>query len=316
MSYKRRRSGIRTVVKSRRFGQGINRIGNKEVYEVERNAGSQMKKLNKKRDIEEPAKYPSISYKKQRKPIISNSQFGAKYKLDKPIKGVRPFRPLETVLVDHMICDVYVMDEKSESILGRPWLTMLIDEATRYPLGFHLSFSPPSYLSVIKALEHAVYPKYYVKKKYPSIKNDWDSYGIPEKLVVEDFAGEQLEDACSKLGITLVYSQKRSKFLKGLVERVFQLINEVFNPPLNSDEKEIKESKRLIIGLDQLSEIIHKWIVDYYAKDYIQGFGIPSIRWGELLDSKNIKIPAFKTMLVPLPREKREIQRNGINFMK
>ena len=51
-----------------------------------------------------------------------------------------PEHALEEVEIDHCLIDLIVVDEVSGRPLGRPWLTVMLDRATRMILGCHLSF--------------------------------------------------------------------------------------------------------------------------------------------------------------------------------
>lgn len=73
--------------------------------------------------------------------------------------GVTTTRALQRVEVDHFLCDVHLVCEKTGVRLGRPWLTLVIDHYSGMVLGYHLSFAPPSAASVLAALRHAILPK-------------------------------------------------------------------------------------------------------------------------------------------------------------
>lgn len=73
--------------------------------------------------------------------------------------GVVTTRPLERVEIDHTLCDVHLVDEKTRKPIGRPWLTLVVDHYSGAVLGYHLSMNPPSAASVIAALRHAILPK-------------------------------------------------------------------------------------------------------------------------------------------------------------
>jgi putative transposase len=73
--------------------------------------------------------------------------------------GIRTTRPLERVEIDHTLCDVHLVDEKTGKRIGRPWLTLVVDHYSGAILGYHLSLNPPSAASVIAALRHAILPK-------------------------------------------------------------------------------------------------------------------------------------------------------------
>ena len=78
------------------------------------------------------------------------------------VSGQRPPRsptPLKIVQMDHTLVDVMVVDEIRRESMGRPWITIAFDIATRAVLGFHLSLHPPSAVSVGMALAMACLPK-------------------------------------------------------------------------------------------------------------------------------------------------------------
>lgn len=73
--------------------------------------------------------------------------------------GVVTTRPLERVEIDHTLCDVHLVDEKTGKPIGRPWLTLVVDHYSGAILGYHMTLNPPSAASVIAALRHAILPK-------------------------------------------------------------------------------------------------------------------------------------------------------------
>ncbi|GAG09351.1 unnamed protein product, partial [marine sediment metagenome] len=70
-----------------------------------------------------------------------------------------PKQPLEEVQMDFTRGDLIVVDEEDNLPLGRPTVGLVLDLATRYPLGFYLGFEPESYLAVMEALYHSILPK-------------------------------------------------------------------------------------------------------------------------------------------------------------
>ncbi len=56
----------------------------------------------------------------------------------RPLRMPPPIsRPLELVQIDHTLVDVVVVDELARKPIGRPWVTLAINVATRAVLGFH-----------------------------------------------------------------------------------------------------------------------------------------------------------------------------------
>jgi putative transposase len=93
---------------------------------------------------------------------VLKKRFGAKeaaQRLGPVQRGLQVTAPLELVQIDHTLVDVIVVDEIDRKPIGRPWLTLAVDVATRMVAGFHLTLEPPSVTSVALALSMAVLPK-------------------------------------------------------------------------------------------------------------------------------------------------------------
>lgn len=61
---------------------------------------------------------------------------------------------------DHTRVDLLVVDQVGE-VLGRPWLTTIVDTYSRCIIGIHLEMEAPSAVVVCLALRHAILPKQY-----------------------------------------------------------------------------------------------------------------------------------------------------------
>lgn len=226
------------------------------------------------------------------------------YEVDKARKGERyanekhktlnkapePTRPLERVECDDTKTDLLVIDQETSLALGRPWLMILIDVFTRMILGYFLSFYPPSHVTVMMAMKHAIRPKNYVKEKYPDIVNSWDTYGVIEVLVVDNakhWYGVGIEDACYQMGTDIQYAPVRIPWYKGAVERLLQTIHSglIHKQPGTTfsnifDKGDYDPEKHAVIWLDLLDEILHKWIIDIYSESIHSGIqAIPKSRW-------------------------------------
>lgn len=189
-------------------------------------------------------------------------------------QGARPTRPLERVEIDHTTLDIIVVDDETREEIGRPFLTVAIDVATRMVVGFYVSFKPPSIHSVIKCLRHAITPKKESLSKYPKIKNTWDAWGVPETIVIDngrEFHSRDVEAACRHLNIQVHHTPRREPWQKPKVERLFGTLNtkvlaglpgKTFpNIILKGDYKPNKEAK---IGFAALIEMLFTWFVDGY----------------------------------------------------
>ena len=73
--------------------------------------------------------------------------------LKTPRHGDRPF---EIGHIDHTELDVEVISAHTGQVLGRPWMTLLIDAFSRRVLAFYVTFDPPSYRSCMMILRECV----------------------------------------------------------------------------------------------------------------------------------------------------------------
>ena len=83
---------------------------------------------------------------------------------------------------DHTKVDVLVVGQTGE-IIGRPWLTTVIDSYSRCVMGINLGFEAPSAAVVCLALRHAILPKQY-SSGY-ELKESWGTYGLPQYLYTD-----------------------------------------------------------------------------------------------------------------------------------
>jgi putative transposase len=240
----------------------------------------------------------------------TSARFGkriADYKFRTVKKGMLTTRPLERVEMDHTKLDLFVIDEERGLPIGRPLLATAIDAHTKSVVGVYVSFDPPSYLSVMQCIRHAITPKTYVKVKFPNIKNTWDCYGVMETVVVDNAKenySTHMEDACLQLGIIIQYAPVKLAWYKGSVERYFGTINKqlLHQQPGTTfsnifEKADYNPRKNAIITFDVLLEIIHKWIIDVYHQQEHRGIrNTPAQAW-------KVGVEQFPPALPPSKKE-------------
>jgi len=210
--------------------------------------------------------------------------------------------PLERAEIDHTPLDLMVIDDNSGLPLGRPYLTVCIDDYTRCVLGLHIGFEPPSYLTVARCLKNAFLPKTDLQTKYPGIKNEWTAHGVMRELVVDngaEFHSTSLENACYTLGIEMHYSARKTAWFKGKIERFQGTLNRgvAHGTPGTTfsnifEKEEYDPSKHAIIRLSSLREIVHLWIVDFYhQKPHRTLNAPPAIVWQNSISLDEILLP-------------------------
>ena len=112
-------------------------------------------------------------------------------------------RPNAIWQIDHSPGDVILVDADSRAPIGRPWVTLVIDVASRVITGLYVSLDPPSVVSVGMALQHAILAKDEALAER-GISADWPAFGLPELVRPtsrSDFRSRSFARACSNLGI-------------------------------------------------------------------------------------------------------------------
>jgi putative transposase len=204
--------------------------------------------------------------------------------------GPETSRALQRVSMDHTPSDIIVVDDSSMLPLGRPTITSALDEHTRSPMGFYTGFEPPSCLSVMRCLKHAILPKTYVSRELPSVKNRWECYGVPELVVVDnppEFHSSHFERACLQIGTDIQYAKVLVPWYKGKLERFQSTMNHdlmhgtpgtTFSNILERDDYD--PSQHAVVLLSTFREMLHKWIIDVYLQTPHRGIkDTPAHRW-------------------------------------
>lgn len=282
---------------------------------------------------------PIVSYKTFHKRVkkippytVAFEQLG-KYLADKLFRYYSSHKPptriLERVEIDHTPLDLVLLDDELFVPLGRPYLTMLIDVFSGCIIGFHLGFLAPSYVSVSKAIIHAVKPKDYIHDLDIVFENEWLCQGKIECLVVDngaEFWSESLDNACIEANIRIQYNSVRKPWLKPFIERSFGVINEcfldvipgkTFSNILEKDEYDV--SQHAVMRFSTFVEEFHRWIVDVHnASMDSKGMRVPNYYWKKGCDAlpplamTKDELDYFSLIMGVL--EKRALIEKGIQF--
>ena len=131
--------------------------------------------------------------------------------------------PLNLVQIDHTLVDVIVVDQQEGLPIGRPWLTLAVDVASRMVTGFHVSLDPPSALAVSLVLTHAVLSKeqWLADRELSTI--NWPVAGIPRVIHVDnakEFHSEALLRGCQEYSIQIEHRPPGRPHFGGHIERL------------------------------------------------------------------------------------------------
>lgn len=197
--------------------------------------------------------------------------------------------PLEVVQIDHTPMDIIVVDDVNRQPIGRPFITVAIDIYSRMLTGYYISLDAPSMTSVGMCLVRSILPKQDLLAEYNIYDMDWDVYGLPKKIHVDngaDFRSLSLQRSCAAHGIQIEYRPLArpeygghvERFIGHIMKRVHELGGTTFS---NIQEKaEYNSEKNACMTMRELEH----WFLTYVVKVYHQSIHnttkeTPAQRW-------------------------------------
>ncbi len=242
-----------------------------------------------------------------------------------------PQFPLEVIQIDHTPLDIQVVDETYRKPIGRPYITLAIDVATRMIYGFYLSLDAPSFYSVGQTIFMGISSKEFYLKSL-GIEGVWPIQGLPNTIHTDnaaEFRGSNLEKFCSIFNINLMFRPKGQPFYGGHVERAIRTLNShihrlpgsTFSNP--TERGEYNSEKKAVFTLKELEKYIAEWIVNIYHKSPHKGINgktplqifeekisSPDFPGMRLLTPQELKLAKISL----LPGESRTIQKTGVSL--
>lgn len=205
-------------------------------------------------------------------------------------EGSRRFRPvrgsmsaahiLDVAIIDQTLIDCSVIDDEHLINVGRPWLAVMIDVHSRYPLGFCLSFEKPSVETVLATLRHALRPKGELSEVYSDIRGEWLGFGVPDTIVVDNAwenTGSSFRDACADANISIHCAPVGTPEYKGICERFFHTLNTMlfhrlpgglpFTPQVRKRLGFDNERDAALL-LSDVKRAIYQCIVEVYSRSF------------------------------------------------
>ena len=123
---------------------------------------------------------------------------------------------------DHTPADVILVDSFERKAIGRPWVTLAIDIATRMITGYYVGLDAPSRPSIALCLTSAVAPKADLLAEIGT-KAPWPAQGKPHRIHVDngiDFRSRVFQASCTEWGIELTFRPPGSPHFGGHIERL------------------------------------------------------------------------------------------------
>ena len=252
----------------------------------------------------------------------------AKIEFSPIAEGVKTTRVMERVCVDHTKLDLFVVDSETLMPIGRPWLTLAVDEYSRSIVGFYISFRDPDFIVLIKLIRNIIQQKNSILEQYSFLENEWLCYGVPELFIFDngkEFWCDDLEVVLAELNIQYAFNPVQHPWFKGKVERKFGTVNtqllsqmegKTFSSLAERDDYNPKENA--IIRFNTFVEIFYKWVVDeYQIAPTTEEKIIPNLYWKKSVEEFPPKLVEADRLNIVLGRtEESKLRKGGIFYKK
>ena len=195
--------------------------------------------------------------------------------------------PLEQVQIDHTVIDLIVVDEANRQPIGRPYLTVGIDDFSRCILGMVVTLEAPSAVSAGLCLAHGACDK------RPWLEGlgadvDWPMSGKPRRLLLDnarEFKSEALRRGCEQHGIEITYRPLGKPHYGGIVERLIgtamQWIHELpgttFSNP--AERADYDSAGKAILTMRELERWLVLAVAHYHGTVHGTLQQTPAARW-------------------------------------
>jgi len=237
-------------------------------------------------------------------------------------------RALALIQIDHTRADInLVADDDPSQVIGRPWLTLAIDVATRAVVGYHLTMDAPSAISVAMCVAHVMLPK---------AENDiepgcWPMNGKPACILVDngkDLRSKAFQRGCEQHGIELNwrpvaephYGAHIERLMGTFMRRVHTLPGTTFSNVKHRGNYP-SERKACLTLADFRAWLVEQICHGYHVRHH-RGVGMPPlVAWERSFQDDD---GCYTLPLAPMDRatvrrdfypfEYRRMQRTGVQF--
>ncbi|BAV50378.1 integrase catalytic subunit [Mesorhizobium loti] len=207
----------------------------------------------------------------------------------KPRPGyIHAARPLDVCQIDHTPTDINFVEVVDDgTFVGRAYLTIVTDVATRCILGFCLTLEKPSALSVALCLAQAMCPKEpWLAAR--DIEHGWPMFGRPRSLVTDsakEFKGSAFRRGCEDYGIRIRYRDRGRVHQGGVVERLLGKLNAVLATQPGStgrsvaDRDQYPAERRARLSFADLERCITLAVIDHNLQENARTLTVPATEW-------------------------------------
>lgn len=259
---------------------------------------------------------------------IQNTKAIAKRQFSPVTQTEEPEFPLQIVEIDHARLNISIYDSSTGKCHGEVWMTTMVCRKTKVILGFTLHIARWDQEVAARCFVMAALPKTDFKKWCPEAIHDWPCFGLPSLLLCDngsEFLSKGFKEFCARAGCSIAFAPVRSPQWKGSIERYHRTIKQgvlgrltgAVRRARNSTAQQKPSKLRDALTMNELTQVIAKWIVDIYHQETHSSLGMSPIEaWKRSRPSIYVSlIRSVDDLLVRTGRkETRQLKRTGIEF--
>lgn len=258
-------------------------------------------------------------------------------------EGVQSFASnLGVAMLDSTICDIYLVSEQGQ-VVGRPVMTACVDAYSGLCCGYSLGWEGGTYSLRNLMLNVVSDKKEWCGKFGIAIDSlQWNCHHLPATLVTDkgsEYASSHFEQL-TDLGVSIINLPAYRPELKGSVEKLFDVLQEMYKPYLKGKgviEPDFQERgahdyrKDACLTLEQFEKVMIYCILFYNSKRIVENFpytqemldkGIrpySSSIWNYCLNTEGahlLKVSKEEMIMCLLPRTEGKFTRSGLKVNK
>ncbi|MGO4102042.1 Mu transposase C-terminal domain-containing protein [Pseudomonas sp. TAF7] len=240
--------------------------------------------------------------------------------------------PLQVAQMDHTRVDLLLRAEHDRTkIIGRPWLSVIMDLHTRVILGYYLTMFAPSIISVQQTMGMAMLPKNTGYFQLASESSNYPYFGFPERLLMDnaaEFRSPVVEAAMRKYKINPEWRIIGKKHMGGHVERLigtFMTTAVHFLPGTtfsNTQQRaDYNSEKQSSLTFREFCTWFAGQVLIYHGTVHSELGVSPKDAWEKAFEKTEIKLPEVAInpralYLDFLPEAIKPVRNNGISLNK
>lgn len=289
-------------------------------------------------------RYYFRKHRNMKKEAVARKGIGDYQKNQRPLTGAGDsgIDKLGTYEMDATLADIYLVSRYDRKPIGRPYIYMAIDVASRLIAGIYVGLDAGS-TAVLSCIANAVSDKVEFCNQYGIhiAKNQWPAEGLPNRIVTDrgkEFACDAILSLCETYRMEIVGLPPYRPDLKGYIEKAFDCLQNRYKPLLHG-KGVIEENttangapdyyKQASLDIVEFTRVVIEAVLYYNAynilndctrtpamvEDNVEPFAADVWQWCVSHDKVELTwIDGETTRLLLLPRAKAQMTRYGLKF--